>query len=314
MDVEHLRFFVHLAKTQSISRTADHFNMSQPAMSRCISLLEAELGFKLFDRTPNRLRLNEQGRIYLKTVEQALSLLSTGGLAAVATDRSTVTLKLGCFFWQDIIAQCAAEFSAAHPEVVFQLSADDNCDFVFYALHSSVDVPTEVARGSHLLFSEEYYLITAQDYSVSSSDGCSVRLANLANEKFIAYETDNMLVKDATHRFCEEAGFYPRKFMITSNLFVKLCLVSRGCAVAIIPACCLSSSCYDTRKFRRYRISDVNTRRMLYLSVREGDKHDPVKADFISHCKRFFRDYVRTLQQAQEDARIGQDFPGQGVE
>lgn len=314
MDVEHLRFFVHLAETQSISRTADHFNMSQPAMSRCISLLEAELGFRLFDRTPNRLHLNEHGKLYLKTVEQALSLLSTGSLAAVTADRSTVTLKLGCYFWQEIIAQCAAEFSAAHPEVIFQISANENCDFDFYALHSAVDIPAEATRESHLLFSEEYYLITASDYSLPSSDGNSVRLADLKNEKFIAYESDNLLVQDATHRFCEEAGFYPRKFIIATDLSVKLRLVSHGWAVAIIPACCLSSSFYDTHQFRRYRISDVNTRRMLYLSVRESDKQDPIKASFVSHCKRFFRDYVRTFQQAQEDAQAGQDIPGQSVE
>ena len=46
--------------------------MSAPALSIAIANLENELGVKLFDRTNNRIELNEQGKVYLGYVNQIL--------------------------------------------------------------------------------------------------------------------------------------------------------------------------------------------------------------------------------------------------
>lgn len=59
MDLEHLRAFVETVRRGSFSLAAEALNLSQPAVSRRISRLEAEVGQKLLDRlrpvaTPTR--------------------------------------------------------------------------------------------------------------------------------------------------------------------------------------------------------------------------------------------------------------------
>jgi DNA-binding transcriptional LysR family regulator len=78
MELSQLRYFVTVAQMQHLTKAAETLCISQPALSKAISRLEEELGVTLFDRASNRITLNQNGRLYLQFVQQALSLLDSG--------------------------------------------------------------------------------------------------------------------------------------------------------------------------------------------------------------------------------------------
>lgn len=61
MDLRHARTFVAVAEMGTVSKAALQLHVAQPALSRQISDLEAELGVKLFDRVGRRLVLTGEG-------------------------------------------------------------------------------------------------------------------------------------------------------------------------------------------------------------------------------------------------------------
>lgn len=68
-----LRLFLQVAQSLSFSRTARQANLSQPALSRTIRLLEEELGVRLFDRNSRNVSLTPAGATLLPTVERLTS-------------------------------------------------------------------------------------------------------------------------------------------------------------------------------------------------------------------------------------------------
>jgi len=68
-----MRFFVGVAKARSFSVAAREMNISQPALSRNIRMLEEGVGTSLFDRDTRNVRLTAAGEALLPVVERLLT-------------------------------------------------------------------------------------------------------------------------------------------------------------------------------------------------------------------------------------------------
>ena len=73
MDYDQLSTFVKLAQTGSFSITADKLNITQPAVSKRIAMLESDLKCKLFDRVGKQNILTAAGQIVLVRVNRILA-------------------------------------------------------------------------------------------------------------------------------------------------------------------------------------------------------------------------------------------------
>ena len=97
MNIQSLKYFAAIAEGGTVSRVADQYYITQPALSRSIQRLEAELDCKLFDRSSSTLHLTRQGAAILPVVKQILYL--TDDLHSIAQDynsgRSSL-LSIGC--------------------------------------------------------------------------------------------------------------------------------------------------------------------------------------------------------------------------
>jgi LysR family transcriptional regulator, nitrogen assimilation regulatory protein len=70
MDTRHLRSFLKIAETRSISRAAESLGIAQPSLSQQLLRLEDEVGLSLFLRTPRGVMLTEAGRVFLEHARQ----------------------------------------------------------------------------------------------------------------------------------------------------------------------------------------------------------------------------------------------------
>lgn len=120
VQLHHLRSFVATADAGSVSAAAAVIGVTQPALSRQLRHLEADLGVGLFDRSPGRLTLNRTGRELLPTVrdllaradvlQEAASYHAEGRLARVTIAAPTVTLT-------DVVSPFVATMSPEDPVV-----------------------------------------------------------------------------------------------------------------------------------------------------------------------------------------------------
>ncbi len=69
MDLKQLRTFREVADSGSLSRAADRLHLAQPALSRQIRLLEAEIGLPLFARHGRGMQLTEAGTALLERID-----------------------------------------------------------------------------------------------------------------------------------------------------------------------------------------------------------------------------------------------------
>ena len=73
MDINALKAFVEVARTSSFSKASEILFISQPAISKRVATLEAELQVKLFDRIGKNIFLTEAGK---KLLPKAVDMLN----------------------------------------------------------------------------------------------------------------------------------------------------------------------------------------------------------------------------------------------
>ena len=68
-----------------------------------------------------------------------------------------------------------------------------------------------------------------------SPEQTSVCLKDLRDLPFITMLQNNVFFQDITYALCQTAGFFPKIFAQTDNIFFKLHMVQEGLAVALLP-------------------------------------------------------------------------------
>ena len=74
MELRELRYFLAVAREQSITRAAEHLYIAQPSLSKQMQNLEKEIGRPLFVRGSRRITLTENGMLLKKREEEMLEL------------------------------------------------------------------------------------------------------------------------------------------------------------------------------------------------------------------------------------------------
>ncbi len=74
MNMLQFELFASVARTQNISRTAEQYNVSQPAVSHQLKTLEQAMGLELIHRTKRGVVLTDAGRELLPYVQEILAI------------------------------------------------------------------------------------------------------------------------------------------------------------------------------------------------------------------------------------------------
>lgn len=75
MELRVLRYFLAVAREETISAAAEYLHLSQPSLSRQLMDLEKELGKQLFIRGNRKITLNEDGELLRKRATEIINLV-----------------------------------------------------------------------------------------------------------------------------------------------------------------------------------------------------------------------------------------------
>lgn len=141
-----LTVFEAVLRSGGIQRAAVDLNVTQPAVSQSLKLLEDHVGTRLFDRTTRPVTLTEAGRILRDGVSQGLERITQAveevkALCAVQGSSVTIACSVGtATYW---LMPRLAEFYAEHPSIAVNVSTTIGSP----AFQPGVDLNIRYGRG-----------------------------------------------------------------------------------------------------------------------------------------------------------------------
>ncbi len=116
MDMTQLQYFKVIAETGSLTKAAETLHISQPAMSAMLKKFEEELNVELFDRSPNRIFLNQTGEIALVHINHILQNVEQMKTDLLNAAQQNLTLRIA-FCDPGVRWFTVPRFTVAHPEI-----------------------------------------------------------------------------------------------------------------------------------------------------------------------------------------------------
>ncbi len=207
MEILQLKYFSHAAKTENFSHTAQHFMVPTSGISTSIKKLENEIGVSLFDRTANRISLNEYGKILLNAIDKSeelfnkakteiYDLLQTpfGELKLlILTNRQNVTNTISEF----ITKYPKISINIKHQEIISPLYIND-----YDIIVTDLNIETEHFY-KYFWLREELFLATHKNSRLAKKN--TISSSELNDEKFIC------MPKGSSLRRCTDIYFEQKK-------------------------------------------------------------------------------------------------------
>lgn len=129
MDTATLRAFLTVAKTRSFSQAAVQLHLTQPAVSKRVAALEAELDTRLFDRIGKQVTLTEAGQALLPRAQHILDEMADSRRALTnLSGKISGLLSIGTSHHIGLhrLPQVLRAFHIAYPDVELDLRFMDS--------------------------------------------------------------------------------------------------------------------------------------------------------------------------------------------
>ena len=289
MDIQHLKYFVEVAKQKNFTKAAQILLVSQPSISKMIKSLEDELKITLLDRSERKIKLTDAGVI---VYEQALKILqSVEDVYASVNELVQVkkgSIKLGLMPTTGVLLfpTILAGFKKEYPEIDIQMLEYSAKQLNHKVEQGDIDLGITVRPDNPQLFeniplfSEELVVLVDREHWLAERE--SVRLSDLKNESFILL-TEEFVLHDVVTQACMESGFEPTVTFKSSMWDLIGEMVATKLGISLIPRSMVSR--FDHRKVHAISITDPPIEWELVLIYR--------KNKYLSFAAREFIEYIQ---------------------
>ncbi|MFZ4687562.1 MAG: LysR family transcriptional regulator [Hyphomonadaceae bacterium] len=163
-----------MARRGSFAAVARDHDIEPSQVSRAISQLEADLGFRLFQRSTRRLSVSEAGALYLQRAEtllEGLDAARSDALAISAEPAGMLRLTTSVAFGAVKIVPLLRAFQARYPKVALDLLFTDStldlvADRVDLAIRLAPTVRADVITSK--LMDVRYRVVASPEYVMSA--------------------------------------------------------------------------------------------------------------------------------------------------
>ncbi len=196
--IDYIQEFVKLADYLSFSRASEDLYITQPSLSRHVSLLESELGVKLLDRNTRSVSMTKAGtelyRDFTKLLEDYRTIIDRAGLLSSGYS-GQLRISTPAYWLAEYVEPAILQFSQHFPEVKVDL---DICDPI-RALEQLRSGKSDLAVGFELeslrsefvckkFFEERLCVVMSRTHPLAGRR--SVSLRDFAADQLVVPEMD----------------------------------------------------------------------------------------------------------------------------
>ncbi|MEQ8179622.1 MAG: LysR family transcriptional regulator [Amphiplicatus sp.] len=288
MEMQQIRYFLALAETLNFTRAAEQCNVSQPALTRAIQGLEAELGGPLVHRERNKTHLSELGRImtpYFESIRAQTDAARATAQEFSAMDRARLTIGAMCTIGPTLVSEFIMSFQMSNENVELEvrdagvkLLIDDLIEGRLEVALLGQPEGVDVRFHGLPLFDERFVLVVPPEHRLAKLNAVPVR--ELHGEPYV--NRANCEYYDFVHEQFVNMGVRTRKVFSSERDDWVQGMIKAGMGIGYFP----ENSVTDPQLAVRPLVDPEFARTIMLVTVR-GRPHSPAVGSFVRQAKSF---------------------------
>lgn len=283
MDINHLFYFKRVAELQNYTRAAEELIITQPALSRVIHNLEAELGYKLFERRGKNVVLNGNGVIFLKYTNQIFDSLDRAKTEMKELENNNAaSINVVMRTAVSVLPFLIKSFKEEQPEITINIFRNIKDEMSMADADFYIDVMNkrEERDNNIILLEEGSRLLVSKQILAEYPE--NPQLHDFRTETFFAL--GNGIQKENTEIACRNAGFTPRISTDFASSETIHSFLETGLGVAIVP-----EKTWNYATHPGLVMADIPIiTNQRYLCMRVKESQNPNIIAFREFCIDFF--------------------------
>jgi DNA-binding transcriptional LysR family regulator len=247
VDVAQVEAFLAVVRRRGFTRASSDLHLSQPAISRRIHMLEAELQTQLFERIGTRVVLSEAGRTFLPHAESVVASMRDG-INAVAALRGghsgSVTLAVVGTLASSTLTDHLRRFRGANPDIDLQLQTALSAEVsalvrrgdAALGLRYGPDSRPDLACST--IHQEELIAVCSADHPLARTE--CVEPDSLLGERWLTFPSRSGAPREPYASVLSQrlaaAGLGGADVLLIDSLTAQKRMVEAGFGLAMLPA------------------------------------------------------------------------------
>lgn len=274
-----------VAETRNFTRAAERLRMAQPMVSGLIRELEAELGFRLFDRSTRRVELTEAAAEFLQDARRLTADMqgAVGRARDVATRRrGRITVGAPPLLAAALLPGVIAEFAQSSPgvsvtvidravSVIYQLLRDGEIDLAVGTFRHNEDGIARIPLVPYL-----FALMCRSDHPLARN--ARPRWSDLAGVPLIAIRRGNG-IREQLERGYAAAGLDAEPTFELDQLTTIMAMVEAGLGITVLPLYAINVLATSSLVARP--LVDPPVTREIEVAHRDDRSLSPGAQDFV---------------------------------
>lgn len=285
MELTQLKYFLEVAQTQHVTKSAEKLHIAQPALTQAIKRLEDELDIPLFAQKGRGIILNPYGQYFykkLKPLVESLCALPEELRQMAKLEHSTV--RLNVLAASRLVTEAVIKYQRLDKNLKIEFTQNEETELFDICITTRLFYRHESETDNISVTTEKIFL--AVPNIAKFKKRVSITLDEVANENFISLLGSKQL-RAICDKYCQTAGIRPNIIFESDSPEAVKKMIGANIGIGFWPH--FSWGPLDAKNVRLLEIAEPNCSRDILITYKKNKADNTRVEKFYKFLTEYFK-------------------------
>jgi len=292
MELTQLRYFLEVAKTQHVTKSAETLHVAQPALTQAIHRLENELEVPLFSSKGRNIVLTPYGKYFYEKLEPLLKSLSElpENLREMAKTENA-TIHLNVLAASSLVTEAIIEYQKIDDALHIQIHQNEKNDMDDIRVTTEISARThenKTSDDSNFICTEKIFLAVPNIQEFQEKKEITFEEIKSIGQKwgFVSLLGSKHL-RSICDKYCADTGIKPNIIFESDNPASVKNMIAANIGIGFWPE--FSWGALDTSRVRLLKITKPDCKRDILITCKKNKAENSHVENFYKFLTGYFK-------------------------